>query len=308
MERKVSISISMLQKKYGNKEALKIAKDIGADAVDFGMDWFDGTYDCSNPESIYAKSDEEIIAYFSELKKYADELGLEFAQTHGRGPGFKNIPEEDEILLKNARIDCLVTSVLGAPVCVIHAVTSIFMGPTPDPELMHDLNFRQFNEILKYAKQYNIKVATETFGDAVEYDACDFFGNIGEFLKTYERISGEGDNAKYFTVCADTGHSNKASRYNNNPTSANVIRMIGSEITCLHLNDNDTFTDQHKIPMTGTIDWDDVFDALDEIGYSGYYNMELHLPHFGEDFAIETAEFAIKLMRHILKTRYGANG
>ena len=36
--------------------------------------------------------------------------------------------------------------------------------------------------------------------------------------------------------------------------------------------------------------------------------MELHLPHFGEDFAIETAEFAIKLMRHILKTRYGANG
>ncbi|MBR4762233.1 MAG: hypothetical protein IK086_06320, partial [Clostridia bacterium] len=67
----------------------------------------------------------------------------------------------------------------------------------------------------------------------------------------------------------------------------------------------DTLTDQHKIPMTGTIDWKDVFDALDEIGYTGIYNMELALRHFGKDFQVETAEFAVKLMRYILKERYG---
>ena len=34
-------------------------------------------------------------------------------------------------------------------------------------------------------------------------------------------------------------------------------------------------TDQHKIPEMGTINRNDVFDAPDEICYSGNYNMEL---------------------------------
>ena len=37
--------------------------------------------------------------------------------------------------------------------------------------------------------------------------------------------------------------------------------------------------------MTGTIDWNDVFDALDEINYQGTYNVELNLCHFGKKFA-----------------------
>ena len=303
MKRKVSISTATLQRRYGTRQALEIAAEIGADAVDFSLC---STYDVRDKNSVYSKSDEEIIRHFTELKEYAKNLGLEIAQTHGRGEGYKNIKEEDDILAKNIQKDCLATSVLGAPVCVVHAVTSIFMGPDADPTLMHDLNFRLFNESLESAKKYNIKIATETFGDAPVYDVCDFFGNIDEFLKSYNRICAVGNNADYFTVCADTGHSNKATRYNN-PSAGDVIRKLGKNVTCLHLNDNDTFTDQHKIPMTGTIDWNDVFDALDEIGYNGYYNMELYLNYFGQDFMAETARFAVKVMRNMLKERYGEN-
>ena len=57
--------------------------------------------------------------------------------------------------------------------------------------------------------------------------------------------------------------------------------------------------------MSGTIDWKDTFDALDEIGYDGVYNMELGLNHFGNDFEIEEAAFSIKVMRNILKDKYG---
>jgi len=80
---------------------------------------------------------------------------------------------------------------------------------------------------------------------------------------------------------------------------------LGSKIEVLHLNDNDTLKDQHKIPMTGVIDWNEVFNALDEINYKGVYNMELNLKHFGENFLIETAEFAVKVMKNILADRYG---
>lgn len=75
--------------------------------------------------------------------------------------------------------------------------------------------------------------------------------------------------------------------------------------TTLHLNDNDTFEDQHKIPGMGIIDWDDIFSALDEIGYKGVYNMELNLYHYGKNFVVEVAEFAVKVMHHMLKERYG---
>lgn len=303
MKRKISIAIGAFQREYGDMKALEIAKEAGVDAVDF--DTSSEEWDYRNPDSIFSKSDDEIVEYFTALKRRAEELGIEIGQTHGRITGFKNIKEEDEALIKNARLDCLAASVLGAPVCVMHSVTTIFMGPDAAPELMHKLNFDMFSRIMEFAKLYNIKIATETFGDAVCYNCCDFFGNINEFLMAYNNICEIDDYADYFTICVDTGHSNKASRFNNNPTPGDVIRMLGKNVTVLHLNDNDKMTDQHKIPLSGTIDWDDVFDALDEIGYNGIYNMELVLGCFGDEIKKDTAAFAVKVMRNILDKRYG---
>ena len=302
MDRLVGISIGALQKKYGDIRAIEIASEIGADAVDFAIEDSDADY--RNPESVYSKGKDAILEYYSKVKERADSVGIIINQTHGKMPGFRNIQSEDEALVKNTELDCFVTSVLGADTCIVHNATSIFLGANPDPELMHKLSFNMFSQIVPFAKKHNVKIATETFGDAVKFSACDFFGNIEEFEKAYKAIKDIDELKDYFTICVDTGHSNKAMRYSN-PTPADVIRRLGKEVTVLHLNDNDTLTDQHKIPMTGTINWNDVFDALDEIGYSGVYNMELNLRHFGKDFLVETAEFAVKVMKNILSERYG---
>lgn len=299
MEKKVGISIVRLQRTYGDKRALEIAKEVGADAVDFNLD----NKDYRNPDCVYSKGDDAVIEYYKELKAYADELGLIISQTHGKLPGFINEKEEDDALVENSRLDCLATACLGAPVCVIHNASSISMGANPDPELMHHLSFDMFTRILPYAKEYGVKVATETFGDAVEYHACDFFGQIDEFMKAYEDIKAIDEFKDYFTTCVDTGHSNKAMPYGN-PTPADVIRRIGSDIDVLHLNDNDTLTDQHKMPLSGTIDWDDVLDALDEVGYNGVYNMEIKLAHYGEELMIEHARFAVAVMKSMLNKHY----
>lgn len=296
--KKIGLSTSSWQvvEKDDDKKVISLVAKTGADAIDFSLDRND--YRDSN--SIYSKSDEEITEYYTELRKYAENLGLFFCQTHGRLPGFKNIREEDDALIENSRIDFLATKALGAPVCVVHNATSIFMGASPEPELMHKLSYCMFTRMLPFAKQYGVKLATETFGDAVVHSACDFFGNIDEFMRAYNDVKMIEEYREWFTTCVDTGHSNKAMRYNN-PKPADVIRRIGSDISVLHLNDNDTVTDQHKIPMTGTIDWKDTMKALEEIGYSGVYNMELDLRHFGEKFVFETASFAVKVMRNILE-------
>lgn len=302
-QRKIGISTGSLQRRYGDMGALQIAKNAGADAVDFSL-YQTKEYDVKNPESVYGKSDEEIISHFTKIKNYAEEIGIEICQTHGRITGFKNIKAEDDVLVENIKRDLLSTKALGAPVCVVHTTTTIHMGVDCEPKLMQDLDFEMFTRVLPYAKQYGVKLATETFGDAANFNACDFFGNINEFIKAYNRVCAVEDYKNYFTICMDTGHSNKAQRFNGNPSAADVIRMLGSNISVLHLNDNDSIADQHKIPLSGNIDWNDVFDALDEVGYQGVYNMEVDLRWYGEELMQDSAAFAVKVMRNILDNRY----
>ena len=307
MKRKVSFATGALQNRYGHKEAIKIAADIGTDAIDFDLSM--NCFSTGRKDSIYTKSDDEIITYFTELGNYAKSLGIEIGQTHGRITGaYPPGPDSEkynEMLFKDARIDCMATNALGANITIMHNTTTIFWKPEADPNDMRQGNFDMFMKYLEYAKKYDVKIATETFGDAPNFGTVDFFGDISEFLMTYNRICAVDDYDKYLGICADTGHSNKATRFNNNPSPADVIRMCGKNLIALHLNDNDTFTDQHKIPGTGTIDWKDVFDALDEIGYCGNYNMEVSLGTISKNLLIETGDFAVKVMRNMLRERYG---
>lgn len=297
--KKVSVNIGYFCKKMGDKGALDFAKSIGADGVDYDLLCYDDRIE----GNLYAKSDAEIEAYFRDLAAYAKEIGIEFAQTHGRIKGFVNKAEEDDALIRNARLDCLATRALGAKFCVMHTVTSIWMGKDAPAELMHEMNLQMYSRILPFAKQYDVIVATETFGDA-HSSFIDFFGAAKEFIKGYEKVvEANPEYADYFKVCMDTGHTNKSTRFEGEPSVGELIRTLGSRIVCLHLNDNNTLYDQHKPPMTGLIDWKDVLSALKETGYEGIYNMELGFDqkHFGPDFEEEEALFAVKVMKNALR-------
>ena len=299
MKQLIGISIGALQIKYGDERALEIAKEIGADAVDFGLDYYLNDY--RREDNIYSKSEEEIVAYYTRIGEKARELGLIVSQTHGKLNGLHfDDPEFNEALMKNMKIDILATAAIGAPVCVIHTISSIYHGPDADPEMMQRLNYEMFTGLLPYAKEKGVKIATETFGDAncAKFCCLDYFGGFDAFMEGYRRVK-ESEWGDYFTVCIDTGHCNKATRFGQ-PNPAEFIRRFGSDISVLHLHDNNTLTDQHKPPMTGSIDWADVMAALEEIGYSGTYNMEVALGCFGAAVADHTAAFSIKIMRGLL--------
>ena len=303
MQRKIGLSIGGLQFRYGDEKALEMAALSGADGVDFGT--YGGRWDYKREDFWYALPDDELFERVSDLRKKAESLGIEVFQTHGRIKGFRGDAEEDADILENARRDLIVAKALGAPVCVMHGVATGRVGKDADPVWVRDLNFDMFNKILVYAKQYDVKVATETFGDALDGEVCDFFGNCHEFIPSFDRIAAEGDNAKYFTACMDTGHTNKAMRFGENPSAGEFIRRLGSRLGILHLNDNNGMTDQHDIPFTGTVDWTDVLNALDEVGYNGPYNMELNLMTFGKPLAQEMMNFSVKVMRNMLHEHYG---
>ena len=295
--KKISISIVSLQKRYGDERALEIAKEIGCDAVDFDLT----RYDYRKAETIYARDEAEVRSYFRALRCKAESMGLLIGQTHGRIKGFINDKTEDDALVENGRLDCIATHELGARYCVMHTTTSIHMGADPDPALMQTLNYDMFTRILPYAKENGVVIATETFGDAPKFGCCDFFGNLHEFIKGYNRVCACEDYADWFKICMDTGHTHKATRFGN-PEVGETIRLLGKNIACLHMHDNDRLTDQHKIPFTCTIDWTDTLAALEEIGYDGIWNAEVSLGrHFGKDFEVEEAAFCVKVMKNMLQ-------
>lgn len=301
MKRKISLSIFNLQSMFGDRRALEIAKEIGADAVDFNL----GGFHCAKEGNLYTKGEDTIRAYCAELRQYADSLGIKIGQTHGRLEGLRDHPEKDAEVVENCRLDCIATAALGAPYCVVHTVTTIHMGADAPEELMYRLNYELFKRIIPFAKQEGIKIATETFGDAPKKGCIDFFGDFTHFQKGFADICADPELRDHIAICMDTGHTNKSTRFAGNPPVGEVIRALGSAIEVLHLHDNNTLTDQHKPPMTGSIDWTDVMKALEEIGYRGYYNMEISLGCFGREIAVDTAAFSVKIMKNLLNTAYG---
>ena len=295
--KKVSMSLDVIQEKQNDFDAIDAIAEIGADGIDFSL----LSHDVNKEGDIYTKPISEIIEYFTRVRKYADERGVTIRQTHGRLVGFAMSPAGDDVFIRSAEIDFIVSRVLGAKYCVVHTPAITWVGPDHSDEEMFDIGVRLFTSILPYAKREGIKIAAETHGDSGKYGKMEFFGYVENLIELIERVRAASDAGDYLCVCVDTGHTNMTVRYGC-PSVGDVIRRLGSLVEVLHLHDNNGIKDQHKIPMTGTIAWADVMSALKEIDFGGWYNLENTITHFGAGFCMEEAAFSVKVMRHMLET------
>ncbi|MBR4973691.1 MAG: sugar phosphate isomerase/epimerase, partial [Clostridia bacterium] len=281
--------------------SIDIAHNLGVNGIDLYLQIYD--YKDSNSVYSFGADDNRFIKHFEDIKKYADSKGVKICQTHGRStPVIENDDEYNNVVFpKNAKLDLIASRILGSPICVFHpAGTLSNMNSTP--EEMREKTFNAFKSILPTAMENGVKIAMETVGANHNLnDEIDFFGDFEEFFALYNRIEAI-DNYKYkdyFSCCIDTGHVNLAVKHNQ-PTPAEFIKKMGKRVSCLHMHDNDGYRDQHRIISSGTINWEDVFSALAEIGYKGYYNTETYFGTISKTFMIETAEFSVKLIRHFL--------
>jgi sugar phosphate isomerase/epimerase len=277
--KKIGLSIGGLQAKFGEERALEICAESGFDSVDIDLS--------RRKFDVFAdSSDDEIITHFTKIKEKADSLGLAVSQTHGRVTSYTPDEEYCEFVRKAARVDLLASSVLGAPTCVIHNITT-GRWEDADADFMHAKNKELLDYLVPFAEKYDVNIGMETFGDSQRYGkrVIDFFGDSRELKMQFDMLD-----TKKKVICMDTGHTNKAFNVGAEDGSAvpdvvESIHMFGKDIKVLHLNDNNGFTDQHLPPMIkmqGGVNWKEVFEALDAVGYDGYYNFELALSLMGE--------------------------
>ncbi len=151
------------------------------------------------------------------------------------------------------------TAEAGGEICVIH----------PDNNLSAEANADMYAELLSFAKECGVKIATENMwnwdrakNEALPAACSDEAG----FLAHLNAV-----NDPAFVACLDIGHAEMKGL---STTAPDMIRALGHRLGALHIHDNDRWHDSHQIPFSMDIDWSAVAKALADIGYSGYLTLE----------------------------------
>ncbi len=187
------------------------------------------------------------------------------------------------------------TAEWGCKNTVVHPHTAWPSWNNKEFTLYRQMNIDFFKYMLEFAYKYNVNICLETL--APLHGMRNYCDNPAELKELHDVLNDE--KIKY---CVDTGHVN-LSGYD----IAETIKMLGSDVSVLHMQDNFKTNDGHCLPPFGNTDWKSVAKALTEIGYSGTLNFEINgvRMHFMDNeaklsylkFACEMGMFIKRLMK-----------
>ena len=193
------------------------------------------------------------------IRKTADKYGAIFVQAHSPGKG--NPAYKDEYydnLVKMTKRSIEVCGVLGIKNTVVHAGT--LEGISKDEFFERNREF--FRLLIPEMEKHNVNVLCENSTDANMRGK--YFTNSGKDMLEFVKYL----NHPLFHACWDTGHANvEGSQYDE-------IMTLGSELYAVHINDNRGKADEHIIPYLGTMNMDEIMNALIDSGYKGYFTFE----------------------------------
>ncbi|MGO9643723.1 MAG: sugar phosphate isomerase/epimerase family protein [Candidatus Bathyarchaeia archaeon] len=89
----------------------------------------------------------------------------------------------------------------------------------------------------------------------------------------------------------DIGHLNVVKE-----NISQAVRKMKDNLAHVHIHDNDSTRDQHRIPGDGKIDFVSIINALRDIGYSGYLTVELEQGLIGDAPAIRAKRYLERIL------------
>ena len=252
---KISTEIHSAAKHVGEEKAVELVAKAGFDAFDlsmFEMCRYDWGNKCIKPsDNPFAGSN--YLAFARKLKQIGLDNGIVCNQSHAP---FPTVVPEIRSFMKRA-IEC--TAEAGGKICIIHPMNDA----TPEE------NAQMYFELLPFAKDHGVKIATENMWnwnnekDESSFAACATPGSFNAHL--------DAVNDDFFVACLDIGH---AEMRGNSTSAEEMILALGNRLQALHIHDNDKWHDDHQIPFSMNIDFVPIVNALKKIGYNGYFTLE----------------------------------
>ncbi len=216
------------------------------------LDMYTFTPDCAYMNDGWEKA-------VDELKAEAERLGMTFVQAHSQG-GNPLDPDSAhvEFLVDATNRSIEICQRLGVKNTVVHSGFAKEMSK----EEWFERNRSFYRRLFPAMERCGVNVLIENSTAANMKER--YFTNSGkdmvEFLKFVDH--------PLLHACWDTGHANcEGSQYDD-------IMTLGNELYAIHYNDNHGKRDEHLIPYLGTLNHDEVINALVDVGYKGYFTLE----------------------------------
>lgn len=252
---KISTEIQSATRLVGAEKAVEFIGKAGFDAWDFSMfDMFDWDWANSCPRKYdHPLKNGDYLAYARKLKQIGLDNGIVCNQSHAPYPS--HVKGIQGYLFR--AIEC--TAEVGGEICVIH----------PKNDSSPEENAEMYEELLCFAKDYGVKIATENmwnWDNVLKQPCAAACSDSASFLAHMNAV-----NDPFFVACLDIGHAEMRTL---GTTAPEMIRTLGHHLQALHLHDNDLFNDSHQIPFSMNVDFEAVVKALKEINYQGYFTLE----------------------------------
>lgn len=276
------VSTSTEFRTFDYKTTLKMMKDAGFTAFDLSL--CDKGTDI--PE-IFAGDDYVEVA--KEVRAFADSIGLPCNQSHAVFASHLGAATPDTPLFKNT-VRCMeIAAIMGARAIVIHPMQYVrYIG---NAEFLKKENLDFYNNLLPYAEKFGIIMLTENMwqfnpiNKTIVQSTC---ADPNEFAEYVDMI-----NSPYLKACLDIGHAVLVGE-----SVINMIRTLGPDrIYGLHIHDVDTIHDNHTLPYTQKVDFEEMLNGLAEIGYTGDITFEAGV--FPRSFPTELKLSAWRLMADV---------
>ena len=302
---KLSISTRHLEQRFGYRKAFEMIKNAGFDALDYNIDDRCATAEDFFSTNAYRMSEDELYNYYTEMYEYIRSLGLTVAQTHAvfGTPGYINHPD---LYLQVTRKNILQAHLLHCRHIVIHPFKTPGRICDEDVDDCRALNLKFFKDLLPDLEKYGVKIGIENMWvfDNERKIRASVCSRPEEILF----LIGELGN-KHFCACPDLGHFCLTGN-DTGDTVGGALRKLGDTVEIIHAHEVKPHEDSHTIPYTfGTMNWDDIIDALGDINYNGTLNFEIGPKYFENipDCLIPKALHRLAVIGKEMSNRFESN-
>lgn len=191
------------------------------------------------------------------LKCYTKEHGLQFVQSHAPNTNALGGEKEWEKAVKQTIRAVEVCGYLGIPNLVVHSG----WDKEATKEEWFERNKAFFSQLFPAMEANKVNVLHENTTSA---NMPWYYPKTGADMREFSQYV----NHPYFHSCWDTGHANiEGPQYQQ-------ILDLGDDLYALHINDNRGKQDEHIIPFLGTMNMDEILNALKAIEYQGIFTLE----------------------------------
>ena len=238
--------------------------------------------DYSTRSGVYAKDHE---AYFQKIRQACIEIGIGLVQAHA--PMGTPLCDPDGSFLADTLRCVDACGAWGIPNLVVHS--GYAHGLSKEQTLTANKAF--FSPILQRAERYGVNILVENF-NRMCVPGLYWIDNATDLRAMIDLV----DHPLFHAVW-DAGHANLQEM-----PQDEELRLLGSHVRALHIQDNCGDTDSHLMPFLGTMSMDALMHGLQEIGYNGYFTFEVggiftrpeHKRQYGADTRLAKAPLELK--------------